>query len=602
VLKEIFPEHIFTVHSSNCANILYRLMHNRSKASVTVFTPQTRSGLQYFLFLAIIPGAIITALNFVDLAFTLTRTTEYTVWAALSLYWLAVAYRMVPFRDRLSIQNQTLIVHRGLFRKAFPRDEIRTHFAPWGAPDIKGTVVRISAPNVGLLDVAALNVLLENSQHIDHNLDLEFPLELPEDEFRSLLRWLPSAVIPVSIDNEQSVPPSPMGSSEAPIFRTHQESTFSTPVDYSVPRVFDLNKPTVWPFPHSSSLGILLVLGGCLILPGLLMQSDGVFTLLINAAILLVFGVLAYRWVSKQIRTHWTPRQKCPLLRLVLSDDRIELIDRRTNTRFTECNIRSVEIHYCDYQVNREDQHTDDILELHFPGIEALTIETTFQFEHPGTTRRLDTPAVYSLAPAYATALVEQLKDGKANTGDPAEQAEVSPAEDGAKEVVIPGQPQRKSRIASILVTVIFTLGVAFANYLVFGPKSAGTSPQDCTSEERFSEQFSTCRTVYDMACEQSPVCSKEGRCTSGGKGRDCTKDPNHCDQVCRNVQPQACQQSEHCQLLGKCSSMLGTGHCGIITDGDCAQSEACTKHGRCVVSNSQCVTPPLNLGDSSSD
>lgn len=75
-------------------------------------------------------------------------------------------------------------------------------------------------------------------------------------------------------------------------------------------------------------------------------------------------------------------------------------------------------------------------------------------------------------------------------------------------------------------------------------------------------------------ACQASPECAEEGRCSP--QGLHCTAGSDR-----------DCRQSANCPQAGLCRASKG--RCIAGTDADCQQAEACTMHGACTAADGSC-------------
>ncbi len=104
--------------------------------------------------------------------------------------------------------------------------------------------------------------------------------------------------------------------------------------------------------------------------------------------------------------------------------------------------------------------------------------------------------------------------------------------------------------------------------------KSSCTTDADCTgcSNDRVLCDGTTCA---QETCKDSQGCKDKGQCTREGT-RCIAKTKEDCNAICLKE--------------GLCSVDTATGSCQAASNDDCAQSEACTKQGRCSAQKGECV------------
>ena len=107
-----------------------------------------------------------------------------------------------------------------------------------------------------------------------------------------------------------------------------------------------------------------------------------------------------------------------------------------------------------------------------------------------------------------------------------------------------------------------------------------GTCKSECESDADCagcSNDRVICDNKYcaQETCKASQSCTDKGQCTREGT-RCIAKTKEDCNKLCLSD--------------GLCSVDTATGSCQAASDTDCAQSEACTKRGRCTAQKGECV------------
>ena len=426
--------------------------------------------------------------------------------------------------------------------------------------NIAGTMVRISDMDRGTVTIGTHNVVLNDDEYNTKNGNSSFQktnytFEISEQAFYTLVHWLQTG------DVDRDIRPNEATRSDRP--------GEDADIYLDNPTVYELQ-----PIQSMATVAIVLFFAG-LVAVSLLGYVFGgpdfsnvrtrliVVTLISIPAIWLLRRFIKFFLNNKHLSLQFTEGQ------VIVKDHKRDLV-------LSQCAVEEITVHYCMHRARRNNTTIDyDVLELHAPDLAPLTIRTSFLFEFDGDQRMLPKFPKYDLAPALTTFLVRRLRPTNAQ-----EVAYEEPPKEKAK----------KSKPSKIVINIIWVL--IFVGVMIYVRPFATNDPTDCADKEQYSEHFGECRSEREMACEVSPACAEEGRCSTRGPGHHCMDHPDLCDEVCQNLRPRACALSGNCKTKGMCSMQTGTGHCGVMTDQDCGPSDACTKHGRCVARQNECVAP----------
>ena len=83
------------------------------------------------------------------------------------------------------------------------------------------------------------------------------------------------------------------------------------------------------------------------------------------------------------------------------------------------------------------------------------------------------------------------------------------------------------------------------------------------------------CRSVEDLKCRASSLCSGIGLCTAK-------------DGECIAISDADCRASNACSSLGHCAAK--NGRCTAASDADCRASSWCERYGQCTAKGGKCV------------
>jgi hypothetical protein len=524
------------------------------------------SGSRWFqpaVFLGVIPAVLYLAYQIMDIIYLWPRTAEHWVVGVLVVYIILMARRMFPFQIELSITRNVLVARNGLVTKTLNRNRFNVRYIQWGSAmaaknNISGTIVQISDPDVGVVTIGALNVVLNDDEYDtkkggDSFQRTDCTFELSERDFYTLVHWLQTG------DVDRDIQPNEGSQSALP--------GEDTDIYLDNPTVYELQ-----PIESMATVVVVLFFAGLVGVSLLGYVFGGPdFSNVSTRLILVTLVCIPAIWLLRRfIRSLLNNKH----LSIQFTDGHVVVKDHKRDQVLAQCAVEEIHVHYCMHRARSNNRTVDyDVLELHVPHMATLTIRTSFLFEFEGEQRMLPKFPKYDLAPALATFLVRRLRPTK------------------AKEVVYEEPPKEKAwwlKPSKLAINIIWVL--IFVGVMIYVRPFGTNDPTDCAEEEQYSERFGECRTEREMACELSPACTVDGRCSTRGPGHHCVNHPDLCDEVCQNLRPRACALSENCKTKGMCSMQTGTGHCGVMTDQDCGQFEACTTHGRCIARHNTCV------------